>query len=176
MSSVGEQLRVAREGRGLGVSEVANATNIKSDYIRAMEGGDWEAFSAPVYIKGFVRTYATHLKLDAAAVVEALQAELRAGPGGGRPPALAGTRQGALDWVMLQASRVPLTVLFPVILGLAVLGALYIGARVWRSSAPAAAKPSPTLSPGLYQRQRPVAPAALPVPTNAPVAEPRPRR
>ncbi|MFM8420437.1 MAG: helix-turn-helix domain-containing protein [Verrucomicrobiota bacterium] len=175
MAAVGEQLRVAREVRGLGISEVANATNIKSDYIRAMEAGDWEAFGAPVYIKGFVRTYATHLKLDAAAVVGALQDELKAGPGGGRPPALAGTRQGALDWVMLQASRVPLTVLFPVLLGLAVLGALYLGARMWRSSAPAA-KPAPALAPGLYQRSRPVAPAVLPVPTNVPAAEPRPRR
>jgi len=175
MATVGEQLRVAREGRGLGISEVANATNIKSDYIRAMEAGDWEAFGAPVYIKGFVRTYATHMKLDAAGIVSELQDELKAGPGGGRPPTLAGTRQGALDWVMLQASKVPLTVLFPVLLGLAVLGALYVGARLWRSSTPAA-KPTPTLSPGLYQRSRPVAPAVLPVPTNAPAPEPRPRR
>ena len=45
MATVGEQLRVAREGRGLGISEVANATNIKSDYIRAMEAGETQGAS-----------------------------------------------------------------------------------------------------------------------------------
>lgn len=175
MGTVGERLRAAREGRGQGIPEVANATNIKTDYIRAMEEGDWEAFGAPVYIKGFVRTYATHLKLDAVDVVAALQEELRAGPGGGAPPSLSGTRRGALDWVMLQASKVPLTVLFPLLLGGAVLVALYVGARVWRTEAPAR-KTGPALSPGLYQRPRGIAPPVVTVPTNPPAAEPRPRR
>lgn len=175
MATVGEQLREAREGKGLGISEVANATNIKSDYIRAMEAGDWRAFGAPVYIKGFVRTYATHLKLDAVAVVSALQDELKAGPGGGAPPSLSGTRQGALDWVMLQASKVPLTILFPVLLGVAVLAALYVGARMWPGNASPKAS-TPALSPGLYQRPRAVSPPVLPVPTNAPAVESRPRR
>ena len=175
MSSVGEQLRQAREGRRLGIPEVANATNIKSDYIRAMEEGDWKAFGAPVYIKGFVRTYATHLKLDAAQLVASLQEELRAGPGGGAPPALSGTRRGALDWVMLQASKVPLTVLFPVLLGVAVLVALYIGSRVWSRNPHNAMPSGPALPPALYQRPRAVAPIVVPIPTNVPVTEPRPR-
>lgn len=176
MSTVGERLRQGREERGLGISEVANATNIKSDYIEAMEGGDWEAFGAPVYIKGFVRTYATHLKLDAPAIVAALQEELAAGPGKGEPPSLSGTRRGVLDWVMLQASKVPLPVLFPVMTGVAVLVALYMGARIWTATHPVAKEAGPALSPGLYQRPRAVAPVVVPLPTNSPVVEPRPRR
>ena len=51
-SSVGEQLRKARESRRLTLSQVADATKIKSDHIAALEEGDFHPFSAPVYIRG----------------------------------------------------------------------------------------------------------------------------
>ena len=47
-SSVGEQLRKARETRRLTVSQVADATKIKSDHITALEESDFSPFSAPV--------------------------------------------------------------------------------------------------------------------------------
>ena len=47
-SSVGEQLRKARETRRFTVSQVADATKIKSDHIIALEAGDFSPFSAPV--------------------------------------------------------------------------------------------------------------------------------
>ena len=167
MPSVGDQLRQGRESRQLSVSEVANSTNIKSDYIRAMEEGDWSAFSAPVYIKGFVRTYSTHLKLDVASVVEQLEAELRAHPDLAEPPSLTGRRRGVLDWVMLQFSRVRWVIVFPVMVGLGVIVAGYFGLKVWRQQqgSPAA---SGTLGSGLQQRGRPGVPTTLPLPTNAP--------
>jgi hypothetical protein len=58
MPSVAEQLRAARERQKRTVHEVADATNIKADHIRALEAGEWKVFSAPVYIRGFTRTYA----------------------------------------------------------------------------------------------------------------------
>jgi hypothetical protein len=174
MSSVGEQLKAAREARRLDVSVVANATNIKSDYIRAMEGGDWSAFSAPVYIKGFVRTYATHLKLDTAAVVAALEAELSADPELCEPPPLEQRRRGPIDWLMLQASKLRWVLVFPILVGIAVLAAAYFGYQAWQRQQPAA--PSRSLSPGLRQTQRPAIPATLPVPTNTPPAAPAPSR
>ena len=39
-------------------------------------GGTVDAFSAPVYIRGFVRTYATLLKLDVTQVMSALDADV----------------------------------------------------------------------------------------------------
>ena len=80
MSTVAEQLRLAREAKNLSITQVADITKIRSDHLRALEEGNFNVFSAPVYIKGFVRTYAMLLKLDVAGVMRALDGE--AGPDG----------------------------------------------------------------------------------------------
>lgn len=176
MPSVGEQLRLGREQRQLSVTEIANSTNIKSDYIRAMEDGHWSTFSAPVYIKGFVRTYATHLKLDVGSVVIQLEEELRANPDLAEPPPLSGRRRGLVDWVMLQFSRVRWVILFPLLVGVGVVVASYYGLKAWRAQSPTPPSGA-TMSPGLHQRQRPAVPGTLPLPTNAPAPVPvTPRR
>lgn len=173
MPSVGDQLRLGRERRGLGVTEVANSTNIKSDYIRAMEAGDWSAFGAPVYIKGFVRTYATHLKLDAPAIVQQLEEELRADPDLAEPPPLTGPAHGPIDWAMLQFSKVKWSVVFPLLVGVGVVVAGYYGLKAFRRQAPRQG-PAQQLGPGLHQRPRPVpVPNTLPIPTNTPPAPAR---
>jgi len=57
MATVGEQLRLAREAQNLNVYQVAEITKIKTDHIRALESGTYDMFSAPVYIRGFIRSY-----------------------------------------------------------------------------------------------------------------------
>ena len=64
MPTVAEQLRQAREEQKLNIYQVAEITKIKTDHIRALESGSYDSFSAPVYIRGFVRSYAKVLKLD----------------------------------------------------------------------------------------------------------------
>ena len=59
MASVAEQLRAAREAKNLTVSQVAETTKIRGDHIRALEEGNYNVFVAPVYSRGFIRTYAT---------------------------------------------------------------------------------------------------------------------
>src|SRR5262245_19018915 len=76
MPSVAEQLLQAREQRKLSVHQVAEATKIKTDHIRALEAGNYEVFAAPVYIRGFVRTYATILHLDIPQLMAELDGEL----------------------------------------------------------------------------------------------------
>ena len=76
MLTVAEQLRTAREAQGLTVYQVAEITKIKTDHVRALEEGDYAAFAAPVYIRGFVRTYGTLLRLEVATLLSALEAEL----------------------------------------------------------------------------------------------------
>jgi cytoskeletal protein RodZ len=63
MPTVAEQLRQAREQRGWTINQLADATKIRTDHIRALEEGNYNVFAAPVYIQGFVRTCATLLKL-----------------------------------------------------------------------------------------------------------------
>ena len=64
MPTVAEQLRAAREAQKLTVQQVADATKIRTDHIRALEEGNFSVFSAPIYIRGSVKNYATLLKLD----------------------------------------------------------------------------------------------------------------
>ena len=70
MPTVSEQLRLAREQQHLDVYQVAEVTKIKTDHIRALESGTFDVFPAPVYIRGFVRTYAGMLKLDVRRVLD----------------------------------------------------------------------------------------------------------
>lgn len=61
---LGDRFRVAREARGLTLSEVAEQIRIRSIYLAAIEDENWAAIGAPVYVRGFLRTYARFLGLD----------------------------------------------------------------------------------------------------------------
>lgn len=62
--SLGERFREAREQRGLTLSEVAEQIRIRSVYLAAIEEENWSTIGAPVYTRGFLRTYARFLGLD----------------------------------------------------------------------------------------------------------------
>lgn len=64
MPALGEQFRAAREARGLSLSEVAEQIRIRSVYLAEIEAENWGAIGAPVYVRGFLRTYARFLGLD----------------------------------------------------------------------------------------------------------------
>ena len=48
---------------------------MKTDQVQALESGDWSIFAAPVYTRGFVRNYATLLKLDPEALLNDLDVD-----------------------------------------------------------------------------------------------------
>lgn len=182
MPTVGDQLRAAREQQKLTVHQVADATKIKTDHIRALEDSDWSSFSAPVYIRGFVRSYSGYLKLDVARVMQELQLELKQTKDFAQPPSLTGRRKGPLDFIMLQLSKVKWQIVFPILIVVAVVAGLAVGVRAWKTQQKK--DPLQNLGSGLRQptpNPSPVAPAGngqgvvrppvrttLPVPTNAP--------
>ena len=106
MSTVAEQLRQAREAQKLTVQELGEITKIRTDHIRALEEGNFHVFSAPVYIRGFVRTCATLLKLDVPQVMSTLEAELGQTEKFSEPPPLTNQPRTPVDFVMLQLSKV----------------------------------------------------------------------
>lgn len=69
MSSIGEQLRAAREARGLSLEEAEQATRIRARTLAAMEAGDFSAFASSAQARGFLRNYADYLGLDASALL-----------------------------------------------------------------------------------------------------------
>jgi cytoskeletal protein RodZ len=105
MSTVAEQLRVAREARKLTISQVAEATKIRTDHIRALEEGNFNVFSAPIYIRGSVKNYATLLKLDVPQIMAALTDELGRTEKFSEPPPLTDASNTPLDRLMFLLSK-----------------------------------------------------------------------
>jgi Helix-turn-helix domain len=67
---IGEVLQDARRRAGLDMRTAEERTKIRIKYLRALEGEDWEALPSAAYAKGFLRTYAQLLGLDAEALVD----------------------------------------------------------------------------------------------------------
>lgn len=149
MSSVAEQLRSAREAQKLTVYQVAEATKIKTEHVRALDDGNFNVFSAPVFIRGFVRTYATFVKLDVPGIMKDLDAELSRSTKFSEPPPLTEKAGGPIDFLMFQLSRINWRIALPV-LGLAVIILIAVmGYRAWHRHQNA--DPLSDLGPGLYQ-------------------------
>jgi cytoskeleton protein RodZ len=62
--ALGERFRAAREARGISISQAAEQIRIRSVYLAAIEEENWGTIGAPVYARGFLRTYARFLGLD----------------------------------------------------------------------------------------------------------------
>lgn len=74
MFGIGPQLKSAREERGLDIAEVAARLHIRAIFVQAMEKEDWRRVGEPVYVRGFLRNYARLLGLDAARLLDDLEA------------------------------------------------------------------------------------------------------
>jgi len=160
MPTVAEQLRQAREARNLTVQQVAEITKIRTDHVRAVEEGNYDVFSAPVYIRGFVRTYSGLLKLDVPRVMAALDAELGQTTKFAEPPPLAGRSRGPVDYVMLQFAWVDWRK------WLMALGAVAVFvAAVWALVAWRRYNPLKGVKPGMYQFTNSTTGDTLPLPT-----------
>jgi cytoskeleton protein RodZ len=72
----GQQLKRAREQKGLSVSAVADAQHLRPAVIHAIEDGDYEQIDSELFLKGYVRTYAKQVDLDPDAVIATLDKEL----------------------------------------------------------------------------------------------------
>jgi len=162
MASVAEQLRQAREARHLTVQEVAEITKIRTDHLRALEEGNFNVFSAPVYIRGFVRTYSTLLKLEVPQVMAALDAELGQTKKFAEPPPLSEHPRGVVDLLMLQLSRVDWRRgLIGVATAVVLLGSI-LGYLAWRHNR--TADPLKGLKPAVYQPKAGKSGETLPLP------------
>lgn len=63
---VGEQLRLAREAKGLQVADISQMLKLGPRQVEALESGDWQHLPGHTFIRGFVRNYARLMQLDPA--------------------------------------------------------------------------------------------------------------
>ncbi|MGH2425077.1 MAG: helix-turn-helix domain-containing protein, partial [bacterium] len=61
---IGERLRNAREARGWTLADVAELTRIRAVFLEAIEEERFDRLPGRMYVRGFLRTYATALGLD----------------------------------------------------------------------------------------------------------------
>jgi cytoskeletal protein RodZ len=150
MSTVAEQLRSAREAKKLTVEQVAEMTKIRTDHLRALEEGNFNVFSAPIYIRGSVKIYSTALKLDTAALIATLDAELKGTQKYSEPPPLSDQKKTFFDHATLVLAKVNWKV---GLAGCAIVGlVLIIGVSAWVWHRHQKHDPLKNLAPAVYQR------------------------
>lgn len=86
VGSVGRQLRAAREEAGLTLDEVAQSLKFSPRQIELLEADAYSALPGSTIVRGFVRSYARLLKLDADGLLRLLDASLPVAPIEVRPP------------------------------------------------------------------------------------------
>ena len=64
MAELGNTLSRARRARGISIEDAERDTHISRRYLQALETEDFSLFPAPVYARGFLRTYARYLGLN----------------------------------------------------------------------------------------------------------------
>jgi len=77
MFELGSSLRETRIRRGLELAQVATETRIRTRYLEALEEERFDRLPGSVYARGFVRSYAAYLGLDAQLFLEEYDARFK---------------------------------------------------------------------------------------------------
>jgi len=72
VAGIGESLRSTRERRGLSIDQVALETRISPRFLEALEAEQFAELPAPVYVRGFLRSYANYLRIEPEPLLEQL--------------------------------------------------------------------------------------------------------
>ncbi len=76
-ATLGEQLRHAREERGIGLREISDQTRISVRYLEAIESSDFKRLPGGIFNRSFVRAYARCVGYDEKEAIEAYTRYLR---------------------------------------------------------------------------------------------------
>jgi cytoskeletal protein RodZ len=128
---------------------MSEQTKIRSDHLEALDAGNYTVFSAPVYIRGFVRSYASALRLNVPELLAELDRELGQTEKFREHPRLSGESRGVVDFLMLQLSRINWTVALPLFLLALILLVAVFSYRFYQHAK--TQDPLKDLGPGLYQ-------------------------
>ncbi|MBM3135106.1 MAG: PASTA domain-containing protein [Chloroflexi bacterium] len=153
-STVGAMLQAAREARGLSLAQAEKATRIRQAYLEALEEEDWACLPESTFTKGFLRTYALYLGLDAPALLRQYHQQVKV-PAKEEPTVRPATRP----------LRTPSTIGINLLVGaLFFLGFILLGAYIYYRQYLPEATPTPTLviSTALPPTATPVLPTPSP--------------
>lgn len=78
-NSPGSRLKQAREAQGKSLSDMAKITRIALQQLEGIERDNYDRIAAPIYIKGFIKNYASALGLDPVPLLEDVERTLSSG-------------------------------------------------------------------------------------------------
>lgn len=64
MERAGRILKEAREDKDITLREASNATKIGIRFLRALENDEYDIFPSQIYLRSFLKSYATFLGMD----------------------------------------------------------------------------------------------------------------
>jgi cytoskeletal protein RodZ len=76
---LGPRLRDARIARGLTLADIARATRIPQSALTHLEEGRFDQLPAPVFVRGFIRSFARVVGCDAGPLVRSYEARVASG-------------------------------------------------------------------------------------------------
>jgi cytoskeleton protein RodZ len=76
-ASIGEQLRLAREERGIPLREICDQTRISVHYLEAIEANDYKRLPGGVFNRSFIKAYARCVGYDEREAIEGYTRYLR---------------------------------------------------------------------------------------------------
>jgi cytoskeletal protein RodZ len=77
LPNFGEKLKKMRQEAGLSINKVAQILNIQVSYLEHLEQGEIEKMPADVYVKGFLRKYASLLGVEGESILEEYEQEIK---------------------------------------------------------------------------------------------------
>lgn len=142
--NLGAILREARERLGLDYARLSEITRLQPHILESLEKEEWHTFSAPVFIKGFLRSYAKALGLDVGAILAMYDEK---NPGVDSPPR-------PLSSISTSHRRTPAFFILLVLLAAAVFLALhYASRRETREQLPAVESSNAPIMPAPEQHE-----------------------
>ena len=76
-NTIGEQLRLAREERGVALREISNQTRISMRYLEAIESNDYKRLPGGIFNRSFVKAYARCVGFDEKLALEGYASFMR---------------------------------------------------------------------------------------------------
>jgi cytoskeleton protein RodZ len=128
-ATIGEQLRLAREGRGIPLREISDQTRISMHYLEAIESNDYKRLPGGIFNRSFVKAYARYVGYDEKDALEGYTRYMRDSGDSGEE--VATTPYHSKVYTDTPATRSPLLTVVLAIVILAVLTAAALGVLRW---------------------------------------------
>ena len=168
--SLGEQLRAARQQRGISLREISDQTRIAMRYLEAIEADDYKQLPGGIFNRSFIKAYARIIRFDEEAALEAYASTAR--EHGETPDEVATSPTRSRIYLDGETARSPFItgLLTVVILGVLIL--LVFGGLHWyrRTETGADGKPNNAPASANAQNNQQTPPAAQGATTNAPAS------